>query len=57
MYGFIIGIAILTLSCKSEPDDLKMENRKLKKEIDSLKNQLYKCNLLIESYEAMPLNI
>ena len=57
MYGFIIAMTLLTLSCKSEPNDLKTENQKLQKEIDSLKNELYKCNLLIESYEALPLNI
>lgn len=48
---------VLGCNSPSETNSLRKENSKLQTEIDSLKSELYKCNLLIESYEGMPLNI
>lgn len=55
---FILLILIFT-SCQgnSELNTLKKENQQLQKKVDSLKNELHKCDMLMESYEGMPLNI
>lgn len=49
----------ILVGCNSdiEKQSLQIENRQLKIEIDSLKNELHKCEMLMESYEGMPLNI
>ncbi len=57
MRYFVLFLFIM--SCNTVPDieTLKLENEHLQKEVDSLKNELHKCEMLMESYEGMPLNI
>ena len=54
-----ILIALIIVGCNWEPGmkEVLEENIRLRKEVDSLKNELNKCDMLIESYEGMPLNI
>ena len=54
---FVALISFTFFSCNSSISNLETENVRLKKEVDSLKNKLHKCEMLIESYEGMPLNI
>ena len=54
-----IFILFLIVSCNQPPkiESLQLENNRLQKEVDSIKSELQKCEMLIESYEGMPLNI
>ena len=52
---FLLSI-IFNLSCQPLEPNLKQENAKLKMKIDSLKNELHKADMLIQSYEGIPLN-
>ena len=53
----ILLLSIIFYSCARSESNLESENMRLRKEVDSLKNELHKCEMLIESYEGMPLNI
>ncbi len=50
---------LVMVGCNAEPDiqAMKQENSRLQKEVDSLKNELHKCDMILESYEGMPMNI
>lgn len=45
------------ISCETKTNEPQKETQQLQKEVDSLKNELYKCNMLLEAYEGMPLTI
>jgi len=55
---FII-LLFLVASCNGNADikSLNKQNEHLQKEVDSLRNELHKCDMLIQSYENDPLNI
>ena len=50
-------LCIIFFSCDNSEFNLESENIRLQKEVDSLSNELQKCEMLIESYEGMPMNI
>lgn len=47
------------VSCQSnkEVKTLKKENQQLSKEVDSLRNELQKCDMMLEVYEGSLMNI
>jgi hypothetical protein len=54
-----IFIVLLVASC-NQPNNLKeleQDKQRLQMEVDSLKQELYKCDMLIDSYEGMPMGI
>ncbi|MEH6769449.1 hypothetical protein [Maribacter arcticus] len=42
---------------RQQANSLRNEAEALTKDVDSLKNELYKCDMMLEAYEGMPLNI
>lgn len=52
-------LTILLISCNQSPKQnaLEQDNIRLQKQVDSLSNELYKCDMLIKSYERDPLHI
>jgi len=50
-------LCFLFFNCARSESNLESENIRLRTEVDSLRNELYKCEMLMESYEGMPLNI
>ena len=42
-------------SCARSETNLESENIRLQKEVDSLSNELQKCNMLLKAYEFNPL--
>ena len=50
-------LCFIFLSCARSESNLESENIRLRTEIDSLRNELHKCEMLMDSYEGMPLNI
>ncbi|RRQ49820.1 hypothetical protein DZC72_04315 [Maribacter algicola] len=55
--SLIFGLLVVT-SCKNvDIEVLESQNKKLQKEVDSLKNELYKCDIMLEAYEGQSLNI
>jgi len=54
-----ILIVLLFIGCNTTPQkaELKKENERLQIEVDSLKNELYKCDMLMQAYENDPLTI
>ena len=50
-------LCIILFSCDNSESNLESENIRLQKEVDSLKSELHKCEMAIEAYEGMPLNI
>ena len=54
-----ILLFLILMGCNQPPgvQTLEKENLRLQKKVDSLKVELNKCDMLIESYEGMPMNI
>ena len=52
-------IVVINVNCVQHPQlkELELENKGLKKQVDSLKNELNNCDMMIQSYEGMPLSI
>ncbi len=50
-------LCFIFFSCARSESNLESENIRLRTEVDSLRNELHKCDMLIESYEGMPLSI
>ncbi|GEM_PF-4241789 len=52
-------LSLFFIGCNStiDPKVLENENIELRKQVDSLKNELNKCNMMIESYEGLPMGI
>ncbi len=50
---------LVLVGCNTYPDfqAVKQENSRLQKEVDSLRSELLKCDMMLESYEGMPMNI
>ncbi len=51
------GILLMTSSCQVDRVKLKENNDQLQKKVDSLKNELYECNMMMEAYEGLPLGV
>ncbi len=54
---YSILIVVFLISCNTNNKSLENENIKLQKKVDSLTNELNKCDMLLESYEGLPLGI
>lgn len=52
-------MVFLFIGCNTSPKtaELKKENKRLQKEVNSLKNELQKCDMLLKVYEDDPLTI
>lgn len=54
-----IRIALIRVGCNSEPDikTVLEENKKLQKEVYSLKIELNTCDMMLKAYQGIPLGI
>lgn len=52
-----VFIVVFLVSCNANNKSLERENIKLQKKVDSLKNELNKCDMMLESYEGLPMGI
>lgn len=50
-------LCFIFLSFAKSKSNLESENIRLRKEVDSLKNELHNFEMLVGSYKGMPLNI
>ena len=48
-------LCLIFFSCARSESNLEGENIRLQKEVDSLSNELQKCNMLLKAYEFDPL--
>jgi hypothetical protein len=50
-----IFIVLLVASCNQPNNlkELKQDNQRLQMEVDSLKKELYKCDMMLKSYEGL----
>lgn len=55
----ILALLLLLASCNGNDriTNLEKENEVLQRKVDSLKNELHKCDMLLKSYEGMPMGI
>jgi hypothetical protein len=54
-----IFIFLLVASC-NQPNNLKeleQDKQRLQMEVDSLRKELYKCDMMMELYEGMPMGV
>jgi hypothetical protein len=54
-----LWILLFVLGC-GQPErltELESENERLRTQVDSLTNELNKCDMMLEAYEGMPLGI
>ncbi len=55
---FILPVLLITSCNKNNRiSELEKENQKLKKEIIIMKDELLKCEMMLEAYEGYPLSI
>jgi hypothetical protein len=54
---FVILLLLVGCNDNNQYSDLEKENILLHQKVDSLKNELHKCDMIMESYEGMPINI
>ena len=57
MRYFVFFFVLVGCNTDLDIQAAKQENTRLQKEVDSLKNELHKCDMILESYEGMPMNI
>ncbi|MGB5667427.1 MAG: hypothetical protein WBM53_11295 [Maribacter sp.] len=55
----LLMLCLLFMGCNQPPEvrTLEKENQRLQKKVDSLKNELHKCEMLMKAYENEPLSI
>lgn len=54
---YSIFIVVFLVSCDAHNKSIDRENIILQKKVDSLTNELNKCDMMLESYEGLPLSI
>ena len=54
-----ILLLLILMGCNQplEVQTLEKENQRLQKKVDSLKNELHRCDMLMKAYENDPLTI
>ena len=55
----VLLLSFMLIGCKEAQTikELQRDNQLLQKKVDSLTNQLNKCDMMLEAYEGMPLGL